>query len=240
MLNVGKMRFAQIVYSIRSDGWRSLLDELVFRGRTAIFVEKNLSEVVVRAEPLSSLRLELIEIDKQTLHRGAYRFAVAHRYLKALHYLESGCSGFAIARNNVIVGDMWCYTAKATEDPSRLHVDLQRFGFRDWRENEVYTFDIFVAPAERKQGVSAAFQNNATAVLASKGYVKAYGYYFADNVPAQWCTRVTNRWKELRAARVSRFFVFTRFVPLPEKGEAPGKQGYGLARRAGALKSKGA
>ena len=238
MLNQAKMRLAQIEYSIRSDGWNALLEEIVYRGRTAILVEKDLSEVVVRPEPLSSLQLKLIELDRQTLRGGGYRFAVAHRCLKAVHYVENGYSGFAIARNNIVVGDMWCYIAKATEDPSHLHADLRQFGFRSWQENEVYTFDIFVAPSERKQGVSAAFQNNAMAVLAAKGYAKAYGYYFADNVPAQWCTRVTNRWKELRAVRVSRLLVFTRVVPVGKNDMGMNQGHYGPAQRASALRSK--
>lgn len=214
MLNVLKMRLAQIVDSVRTDGWSSLLRQAVFLRRTAIIVEKDLSEVVERPEPLASSKLKLLEIDKDMLSSGTYRFAVRHRYLKALRYLEHGHGGFVIARDNVIVGDMWYCVSEATEDPSVLHVDLQRFGFKTWRRSDVYTFDIFVAPAERKHGVSAAFQNNAMLALRSKGYTKAYGYYFADNIPAIWCARVTNKWKEVRAARVSRFLMFTRVVPL--------------------------
>lgn len=219
MLDVVKMRLAQIVDSVRSNGWSSLFNEAVFLRRTAILVEKDLSEVVERREPLASSGLKLLEIDKAMLSSGRYRFAVTYRYLKALHHLKQGYGGFAIARNNVIVGDMWYYVSEATDDASVLHVDLRRFGFQNWKSSYVYTFDIFVAPSERKGGVSAAFQNNAMLCLRSKGYTKAYGYYFADNIPAVWCTRVTNKWKELRAASMSRFLIFTMVAPLP-KGEA--------------------
>jgi GNAT superfamily N-acetyltransferase len=214
MFDVVKMRLAQMLYSVRSHGWSSLLREIVFFGRTAIIVEKDLSEVVERPKPLVDSQLKLIEIDKDMLTSGTYRFAVAHRRLKALHYLGNGLGGFAAARNNLIVGDVWYYVSEATDDPSVLHVDLQRFGFKTWRKNDVYTFDIFVAPSERKQGVSAAFQNNAMVLLALKGYTKAYGWYFADNIPAVWCTRVTNKWKEVRAVSMSRFLMFRKVVPL--------------------------
>ncbi len=214
MLNTVKMRLAQIIDSVRSNGWSSLLRQAVFLRRSAIIVEKDLSEVVERPEPLASLNLKLLEIDKEMLSSGTYRFAVTHRYLKALHYLKQGYGGFAMARNNVIVGDMWYYISEASDDPSVLHVDLRRFGFKTWRSSEVYTFDIFVAPTERKYGLSAAFQNNAMLRLGSKGYTKAYGFYFADNIPAFWCTRVTNKWKELRVASISRLLIFTRVVPL--------------------------
>ena len=216
MLNVVKMRLAEIVYSVKSNGWKSLVGGLLFLRRTAVLVEKDLSEVVERPKPLVDSQLKLIEIDKDMLTSGTYRFAVAHRHLKALHYLGNGLGGFAAARNNLIVGDMWYYVSEATDDPSLLHVDLQRFGFKTWRRNDVYTFDIFVVPSERKQGVSAAFQNNAMLLLALKGYTKAYAWYFADNIPAVWCTRVTNKWKELRAVSISRFLIFMKVLPLSE------------------------
>jgi GNAT superfamily N-acetyltransferase len=224
MLNVVSIRLAEIVDTVKSKGWNSvfrkgwtwLFREVVFFRRNAILVEKDLSEVAERLEPLASSTLKLLEIDPDMLSSGSYSFAVKHRYLKALHYLKRGYSGFAIARNNVVVGDMWYYSPEPSDDPSILPADLRWFGFRTLQKGEVYTFDIFVAPAERKHGVSAAFQNNAMASLRSKGYTKAYGYYFSDNLPAIWCTRVTNKWKELQAANISRFLTFTRVTPLPK------------------------
>lgn len=214
MLNALKMRLAQIFDSVRTDGWSSFFRQVAFLRRTAIFVEKDLSEVMERPEPLASAKLKLLEIDEEMLSSGAYCFAVKHRYLKALHYVKQGYRGFGIARDHVIVGDMWCYFSEATDNASVLHKDLRRFGLETWQSSHVYTFDIFVAPTHRKQGISAAFQNNAILSLRSKGYTKAYGFYFADNIPAFWCTRVTNKWKELRVASVSRCLMFQRVVLL--------------------------
>jgi GNAT superfamily N-acetyltransferase len=201
-----KIRIAQMLDTLRSGGLIALLRKAVFLKRTIILVEKDLSEVVERPQPLASSNLKLLEIGKDMLSSGTYRFAVGYRYLKALHYLEHGLGGFVIARDNLIVGDMWYC-------PAFLHQHLRQFAFETKRQDHVYTFDIFVAPAERKRGVSAAFQNNAILCLRSKGYTKAYGFYFADNLPAIWCTRVTNKWKEVRAATVSRFFIFTKVTP---------------------------
>ena len=212
MLNMVKRRLTQIIDSVRSDGWTSVLRQVVFVGRTAIFVEKDLSEVVERPGPLASLKLKLLAIDEDLLFSGTYHFASTNRYLKAQHYLKRKYGGFALARDNVIVGDMWYYVSEVTDDPSVLHVDLRLFGIKTWQKDYVYTFDIFVEPSERKQGVSAAFQNNAMLSLCSKGYTKAYGFYFADNIPAFWCTRMTNKWKEVRAVRISRFLIFRRVV----------------------------
>lgn len=210
MLNLAKMRFIQISDLVRSSGWTSLVRELVFLNRTAIVVEKDLSEVKERSEPLERSKLKLLEIDNEMLSSGSYRFAVKHRYLKALNHLKHGHRGFAIARDDVVVGDMWYSPSESTDDPHALHVDLRRFGFKSWTKNSIYTFDIFVAPSERQGGVSAAFQNNAMLCLRSKGYTKAFGFYWADNIPAHWCTSVTNKWKKVRVVRVSRFLIFTK------------------------------
>ena len=214
MLNDVRMRIAQVADLVRSNGWSSLFKEVVFLKRTAIVVEKDLSELTERSKPLASAKLKLLEIDKEMLSSGLYSFAVNSRYLKALNYLKQGCGGYALARDNVVVGDTWHYVSEAADDPRGLHEDLQRFGFKGWSRDYVYTFDIFVAPAERKGGISAAFQNSAMLALRSKGYTKAYGFYWADNIPAQWCTRVTNKWKEVRAFSVSRCLMFKRAVPL--------------------------
>jgi hypothetical protein len=211
------MRIAQIADLAGSNGWASVLREVAFFHRTAIVVEKDLSEIADHPEVLARSNLRVLEVDRNMLSCGAYRFALPSRRLKALHYLELGKGGLALARDNVIIGDTWYWVSESTDNPHVLHRDLRRFGFKSWRKTQVYTFDIFVVPSERKSGVSAAFQNSAMLVLRSKGYTKAFGFYWADNIPAHWCTRVTNKWKKLRAVSVSRFLTFTKSVPLVEQ-----------------------
>jgi len=221
LLDVVKMRLAQIADLARSNGWPSVLREMVFVHRTAIVVEKDLFEIADRPQQFASSGLRVVEIDKDMLSSEAYRFAVRSRKLKALHHIERGYGGLALVRDDVVIGDTWYWVSESTDDPRLLHVDLRRFGFKRWSKSEVYTFDIFVAPAERKGGISAAFQNGAMLFLRSKGYTKAFGFYWADNIPAHWCTRVTNKWKKLRAVSASRFLIFTKSTPLPEEQAAP-------------------
>jgi len=57
-----------------------------------------LSELTERSKPLATAKLKLLEIDKDMLSSGIYRFAVNSRYLKALNYLKQGCGGYALAR----------------------------------------------------------------------------------------------------------------------------------------------
>lgn len=214
MLEIIKMRVAQISDLVRSDGWLFLCRQVVFINHRAIVVEKNLSEVAEHPGSLDASHLKVIEFDPSSFSPGTYRFALASRRLKALHYIEHGCRGFGLVRDDLVVGDMWYCFSETESDPRRIHADLRRFGFTDWDKTFAYTFDIFVIAAERKLGVSAAFQNSAMLILRSKGFTKAFGFYWADNLQAHWCTRVMNKWKKIRSVRVSRFLALTLSAPL--------------------------
>jgi len=213
MLEIIKMRFAQIADLAKSNGWAFVLKEMFFFHRTAIVVEKDLSEIADRPELPADSNLRVVEIDKALLYSGAYDFALRSRRLKAIRNFKLGYGGAALVRGNTVVGDTWYWVSDSTDDPRLLHKDLRHFAFQRWARNHVYSFDIFVAPTERKGGISAAFQNQAMRLLRAKGYTKAFGFYWADNIPAHWCTRVTNKWKKLRTVNVCRFLIFTHSVP---------------------------
>jgi hypothetical protein len=206
MLDAIKMRVMQIGDLARSNGWRSVFKEMVFLHRKAILVEKDLSQIPDRPEMLANLKI--VEIDQDLLASGRYDFALNSRKLKACHHLAHGCGGYALVQGNQIIGDTWHWASDSTDPARPLHSDLRRFGFKDWRNDSVYTFDIFVVPAERKTGISAAFQNAAMLSLRAKGFNKGYGFYWADNIAAHWCTRVTNKWTKLREVSVNRFLMF--------------------------------
>ena len=217
VLHSVKMRWAQISELASSKGWMSVIKEMIFFNRTAIVVEKDLSEIKEHPELLQAVDMKVVEIDTEILSSASYHFAVRSRQLKARHYLDSEFGGFALIRDRQIVGDTWYVPSEATDNPRLLHKDLRTFGFRRWLGSDVYTFDIFVAPEERKGKAGPAFQNEAMLLLRDKGYTKAFGFYWADNIPAHWCTRVTNKWKKLGAVSISRFFVFQRGVPGPKQ-----------------------
>jgi hypothetical protein len=217
MFNSLKMRIAQVSEFIRSNGWVATLHELIFFRRTAVIIEKDLSNVAERTEPLVKSALYVREIDKSMLDSGEYTFAVKSRYYKALKYLKQGDTGFALLRGCVIVGDTWHWISNSTSDENDLHADLRCFRFRNWNKADVYGFDMFVAAEERKAGVSAAFQNCVMLSLRAKGYRKMLAYYWADNIRAYWCHRATNKWNELRRVKVSRFLTIMKSSPAEGK-----------------------
>jgi hypothetical protein len=209
MLDLLKMRAVQIRDLAQSKGWRFVFRETMFLHRTAIIVEKDLSEIPDRPEALASTGLKVVELNQELLATDTYDFALESRKLKAFRNLNRGYGGAALVRGNLIIGDTWYWSSESTDNPRRLHSDLRRFGFESWSKHFVYTFDIFVIPAERKGGISADFQNRAMLQLCHKGFTKGYGFYWADNIAAHWCTRVTNKWKKVRDVSVGRFLFFT-------------------------------
>lgn len=222
MIDKIMMRLLHVYEHIMINGLVSFFRETIYLNRTAILVEKNLSDIEERPGPIANAGLKLIEIDADTLLSGGCRFAVNHRRLKALHYVKQGFRGHAITRDNLIIGEIWYYASETTTDSSELHSDLKWLGFKNWSKDYVYSFDIFVCPTERQNGVSAALQNNAMVSIRSKGFSKAYAYYWGDNIPAVWNTRVINKWKELDMFCVSRFLLFknavhVRKIQSPEK-----------------------
>lgn len=226
MLNSLKMRILQVSEFIRSRGWAATFHEVVFFGRTAVIIEKDLSEVAERTEPLFKSDLYVREIDASMIESGEYLFAVKSRYYKAVKYLKQGDGGFALVRGRLIVGDTWHWIADGTCKPDELHEDLRCFGFRDWNQADVYGFDMFVAAEERKTGVSAAFQNSVMLSLRAKGCRKMLAYYWADNLRAYWCHRAINKWNELRRVKVSRFLTVMQSSPIERKPAPNGPFGH--------------
>ncbi len=206
MINLLIMRVTQIYEFIRSNGWLPFLREIIYINRKAILAEKNLREVNDSRNFLQRSNIRFLEITPGTFDGNNYQYHIKNRKLKALHYLRKGYGGYAIARGNNILGDVW-YVASNKSGHVPDHPDIHWLGIK-WAKDYVYCFDIFIVPDERGNNLAAPFQNSAMYSLRNKGYLKAYAYYWADNIPAVWITRVINKWKELKTLRVNRFLFF--------------------------------
>lgn len=228
MLDSLKMRIAQVSERVHSSGWHATFRELMFFRRTAVIIEKDLSEVGERSAPLVKRGLRVSEIDHSMLASGEYHFAIRSRFYKALKYLNQGYGGFALVRDHLIVGDSWHWMSDSATTPGEAHADLRRFGFSKWNKADAYTFDLFVAPHERKSGVSAAFQNSVMLSLRAKGCRKTLAFYWADNLRAYWCHQASNKWKEVRRVRVSRCLMLMKSSLI--EGKRNGNDVFGQAR----------
>jgi hypothetical protein len=209
------MRAVQIHEFIQRNGWKSFFNEVIYWNRKAIVVEKDLSEARFREEIFRDANLEFVELHPETFSRRKFAYVVKNRYLKAMYYFRKGYGCHALVRGNEVIGDIWYYAPGGSNGLSD-HADLHWIGLPLGLDS-VYSFDIYFVPAERGKNLSAALQSSSMYALHKKGYKQAIAYYWVDNTPAVWNTRVINRWKEKKAIAVSRFFLFRRAAEINDE-----------------------
>jgi hypothetical protein len=203
------MRAVHIYEFVRSNGWNAFFQEVIYWNRKAIVVEKDLSEARFREDIFREEHVEFVELDPGTFSKRKFTYAVKNRYLKTMYYFRKGYGCHALVRENGVIGEIWYYSPKESNGLSD-HADLHWIGLPLGLDS-VYSFDIYFLPAERGRNLSAALQSSSMYALHQKGYRKAIAYYWVDNIPAVWNTRVINGWKEVKAIAASRFFLFRRF-----------------------------
>ena len=148
----------------------------------------------------------MIEINPTTFSEKKFIHQSKARYMKALRYLKKGYSGYGIVRNNEVIGDIWCFTG---HNQPEIHPDVVLFNIK-CTPNECYLFDMYMSPLERgNRNVATYLEGVVLSDLNKKGYEKAYGYVWADNVPALWVHRII-KWKEKRRMKINRFLGFKK------------------------------
>jgi GNAT superfamily N-acetyltransferase len=202
MFDYYKMRFYQVLDTIKISGFPHLLNEIVFINREAIPVEKELSALKPLGNAMQDGGNDLIEIVPEALDKRALVYPATNRYLKALHYMKSGYGGYALASGDKVVGDIWYSPLKQPGDAS-VHPDIKWLGIQ-YASNEVYAFDMYLDHQERGKNLAPLLMNGALHEFQKKGFTKAYGFFWANNIPALWVHR-TLKWKELPKVKVSRF-----------------------------------
>jgi len=202
MVNYLKMRFLHVFEYLRLNGIRKILSELFFFRREAILVEKNLKDVEDFAVFVKEGDIEFFELTPELLNSQTYEFAFKNRKLKATHYQNKGFAGHGIAIGRQIIGDVW-YCPGDLKYDGKMHRDIKLLGMK-WSNGCVYSFDIFMAPSGRGGNLSAALQRYSMVSLRDKGHSKAVAYYWADNYPAIWNTRVLNKWDVVGKSHISR------------------------------------
>jgi hypothetical protein len=214
------MRSVQVVEHIRDYGWLRFFRDIVFFDRKSIVVEKDLDEVTFDADLFRRLNVEFLEVNPELIAAGKYRYAVRNRYYKSLEYMKKGYGAHAIAKDRKIIGDIWYYPA-APSDHAMEHDDLSWLGITLGRGG-VYSFDIYLDGKARGDNLSAALQCRSMVALQRLGFKKAYAYYWSDNTPAIWNTRVINKWKEKKVLTVKSIFLRRKVtgemaLPLPRE-----------------------
>jgi len=195
------MRFTQIVQLYEFNGVKSLLNEFFYRKRCAIAVEKKLVDL----KPFTGKTPDdvgIVDVDSGMDKSFFRKYTVKHRNLKCECYLKSGYQAVALKRADNVVGDIW-YATKTGSSQDPIHPDMEWLNLFA-RPKDVYTFDMFLDPNERGNGMAAYLQHSALLLLKEKGFEKAYGYYMADNIPALWVHRLL-KWEAIKKVYTKRF-----------------------------------
>ncbi len=213
MINIIRIRINQFLEIAKQQGLFFAIKKTIFFNSEVIPVEKELSTVKPMFSTLAKLKLEMVEITSENFDNIKPIYPLKSRYLKALNNFNKHFKSFAIMNENKIIGDIWYSTKTDTIFPF-IHPDLKFLNI-NLGENEVYLFDMYVSPEERGKALAAPFMGGALYKLKEKGYLKAYGYFHVDNIPALWVHRLL-KYKELDKLLLTNFFFLKKSKPKTE------------------------
>jgi GNAT superfamily N-acetyltransferase len=186
----------------RADGWRASALRLlgwiaytIFRREDRFVLAKRLTGTAPAGDAAGRVRVERAE----------------PRHLPALaEFNRRHCNARAMRRHGQVrrdreamlafvgdelVGYLWCMEPRSAWDD----IDVLRLG-PEVAEDDVYAFEMFVAPERRGDGNASAFVIGACERLAQLGYRRVWGFVDHDNVPARWLYS-TNGWTTVRRSR---------------------------------------
>lgn len=215
MLDLIKTNYYQVRENLKGSHWKDLVRKRVYRRRVMTPVEMDLSALTPVGDLLHDSGYRLVEFKLEEIRAGRWSFAVPSRRLKAIHNLNKGLRGFAVVKDAMVLGDLWCSAPQ--DKTSRVdHSDLKMMGVR-CKEQEAYAFDILIDPNYRGKNLAVPLQRFLQQTLKAEGYRKVYGFYWDDNLPALWMHRML-KFHELPKRRVSRFFFLESATNINQAG----------------------
>lgn len=192
----------QIREAFTEGGLQNLFSKRVFWHRTATPTVMDLTTLPAFGG-LEGSDYHFIELTLEGLRMGQWSFMASSRRFKTPGNLKKGWRGFAVVKDSIVLGDVWCITPRE-RGKSVIHPDIDMLGIR-CGEKDAYAFDMFFDRAYRGKNLAVPLQRFLQSTLKTEGYEKVYGFYWDDNLPALWMHRML-KFKELPKRRVSRFF----------------------------------
>lgn len=113
-------------------------------------------------------------------------------------------------RDGELIGYFWWHDATQAVDGFYL----TPFGLR-LAEDEVFGYDLFIAPEHRGHGTPAEFVAGVEASLGRLGYRRMYGFVDSKNVPARWLWASSGH-EDVMRARTRR--VLRRLMLVEDRG----------------------
>lgn len=201
-----RIRFNQVLETWKADGFLSLLRKAFSVSREIIPVTMDLNSLKPLTFSTEKRSFKLIEILKDRVENTRLIFHLKSRYLKMLKNLDKGYQGFAIVKGDEVIGDIW-YVSLTQSKTVMKYPDLKLLNIH-LNEKDVYMFDMYLKPEERGGGMVNFLLSGALNALKNKGFLKVYGYYTADNIPALWVHR-TLGYQELTRLKWQRILFIT-------------------------------
>lgn len=198
-------RFKPILKAVKLDTLYYFIRARFYINKVAITVEKDLSSLRPVQGLLEQAGVKIVAITPELLmpngktEQSLFYPDVA-RQKTAMNYLKDGYCGVALVNGKEVSGDIW-YTS-ACNIRRTIHPDL-KWLLMKCGDNDAYAFDMYLHPGNRGKNLANLLQNGALHEIRKNGFVRALGYYWAENIPALWVHR-TLQWKELRRVKVTR------------------------------------
>ncbi|ALC16867.1 hypothetical protein DSOUD_2100 [Desulfuromonas soudanensis] len=207
MKNYVPIKLKNILKVVKFDILYYFMRANIHVNKVAITVEKDLSSLRPINDWLENAGVQLVTITPEALTQNTKSqqslvYPDEERQKKAMKYLEKGYRGVAVVSGNEVSGDIW-YTSACHQKKGTVHPDLKWLKMK-CGDKDAYAFDMYLHPGKRGGNLANLLQNGALHEISKRGYVRALGYYWAENIPALWVHR-TLQWKELRRVKVTRF-----------------------------------
>lgn len=212
MLDYFVLGYYMATEALTSGELPALLKRQVSWNRLLTPVEMDLTTLPQDAMAPVNSGLRFVELLMEDLQAGKWKFSVRSRGVKAVYKLKRGIRGFALVQDSLVIGDVWCVTSRDGKPAS--HPDLETLGLT-CGDREAYGFDMLIDPSYRGKNLAVPIQRALQRTLKEEGFLKVYGAFYDDNLPALWMHRML-KYKELPKRQVTRFFVFNRSEPAAQ------------------------
>ena len=219
MLDYFVLGYYMATEALTSGELPALLKRQVSLNRLLTPVEMDLTTLMLDAKTTVPAELSFVELFMEDIQAGKWKFSFRSRGVKAVYKLKRGIRGFALVEKDLVIGDVWCVVSRDGKPAS--HPDLETLGLT-CGDREVYGFDMLIDPTYRGKNLAVPLQRALQRTLKAEGFLKVYGAFYDDNLPALWMHRML-KYKELPKRQVTRFFVFNRSEPA-EQPSTPTKK----------------
>ena len=206
------LAFHMLRESIAAGELGALLKRQISWDRSLTPVEMDLSGPLPGGTLPADSEMRFVELRLEDIQARKWAFAVQSRAIKAHSKLKRGIRGFAFVSGQMVIGDVWCITPPIGQSIS--HPEFRILGLTS-AAHEAFAFDMLIDPKYRGKNLAAPLQRSLQHALKKEGFLKVYGSYYDDNLPALWMHRML-KFKELPKRKVTRFFFYSKAAFLDD------------------------